>query len=125
MSDPGKVRIEYASTADVARFFPDKLPYRLQAYIAKAGDEVLGLGGLYYLNDTRVAFLTLTDAGKKHPVTLCRWVKIWLHRLQKSGIRTVNAVADPSIPSAVRFLTHFGFKPIDIIQGHTVYQWTP
>lgn len=118
-----RVEIVPATVEDLAVVFNGLPPSRTRAFAGKLDGRTLGVGGLYYLPDhTRAAFLVLSEEGRHYPRELYRATFWFLDLLKQEGVRSVIAVADPSIDKAEHFLKRIGFVPL-VINGQVVYQW--
>lgn len=104
-------------------FLGRPLPYRARAYTGLVDGEIKGIGGIAYLPDgTALAFLHLAEGAQRHAVTLHKTAKRLLAEAVRRGTRKIIAQADPHEPTAERWLTRLGFKPVTI-DGERVWIW--
>lgn len=126
MQESTRLEIVPATAEDAKVFFNGLPPYRLRAYAGRIDGRTIGIGGIYFLpSGLKAAFLVLSPEGKNYPVALCKAAKAFLKKLRDEGVRKIIAVADPGIPSAERFLLHFGFTPQGIANNQVIYEWLP
>lgn len=110
-----KVKIRPAVPSDFLQLIDRLPPYRVRAFTGAMGDEVLGIGGIAYLQDgAHGVFLLTSEKAKKFPVTLHKAGLMVLREARRLGIRKLVTLADPHIAPAERWLLRLGFEQIQI-----------
>ena len=118
-----KVVIRPATAADFAVLVEMPLPYRVRAFAAVRGDEVLGVGGLGFKPDgTVVAFVHAAPGAQRFKVAFHRAGLMAMAEARRLGLRRVVATAETQHPRAEAWLERLGFRP-RIIDGITVWVW--
>lgn len=93
-------------TPDImAEFYPE-IAYSVRGY-AEIDDAILGICGVYYADNTQVAFARFSDRLKRKKRSLLR---LAYTTINLCGPLTF-AVCDNEIPKADNFLKHMGFQP--------------
>jgi hypothetical protein len=90
------------------------------------GDEFLGLGGIGFTPEhKRLAFVFVTDEGRKHPVALHKAGRFVMQQARDMGFARLFAIADPTIEAADRWLERLGFHFLGVFgDGERFWQWT-
>jgi hypothetical protein len=117
------IEVRPSTSDDVARFFPDPLPWRIRAMTMLKDGVIVGIGGLAYLPDEAIGmFAKLTDEARKARISLHRAGLAMMGEVRMLGFERVVAMADPQEPAAERWIKRFGFEP-RLIEGKTVWVW--
>ena len=105
-----RLTIRPSTSADVAAWFDQPLAYRARCWTALKGGRIIGIGGVAVQHNQFVAFLKVSDEGRRHAVTLHKMGRRTLaFARDELGARKVFAEADPTIPAAERWLARLGF----------------
>lgn len=103
-----RVTIRPASLEDVCSFYSGcDVPVRMIAM--EIDGEVVGIGGLAWLDDGVFAISWLKDAARASPRSILRGAHIVQAMMEEHG-GLVYATPDPDEPTAVALLTHIGFE---------------
>lgn len=109
------------TAADVASFFPEPLPFRIQATTAELDGEILGIGGVGFRPDgTFVAFVRMSDAARRYPSAIHRAGLHAVAMMRSLELPLVVAEAQPDNPAACRWLERLGFRRWS---GKDFYVW--
>lgn len=84
-------------------------------------DEIVGIGGVYYIDGVPVAFSDMKPTLRPHKKSQAKACRILMQLLDKIGA-PVYAVACPAEPTAPYLLAKLGFKPTGVFgpQGETL-----
>lgn len=118
-----RVALRPTVAADLPQVLDRPLPFRIRAITAVIGTRVLAVGGLGYMPNGIVgAFLAQHPDFRNYPAAVHRAGIAGMKLIRESGERRVVAIADEIIPSARRWLVHFGFEAVTV-DGLTAYVW--
>lgn len=118
-----KIEIRPAKKADLDALLAEPLPFRVRAFAAYRGDELIGVGGLAFVPDGTIgAFLMIADNAKCYAVSLHKAGLKLMNEARKLGIKRVVALAQDDIEPAERWLMRLGFKPMTV-DGERVFAW--
>lgn len=97
--------------------------YRIRGWAAELDGELLGIGGITFPPGVLpIAFVHVTEQGRRHPVSLHRIGLAFMRELRTWGISRVAAAAQPDLPAAERWLIRLGFVATEI-DGQKVFIW--
>ncbi len=119
-----------ATQADIVAAFRSlyneerQIPVRVLAYTGRLGDKVIAVGGVaFYPNGARVAFLDITDEGRRYPLSLHRGAKKVLEQARRHGVKSVIVVDDEQVHDKTpNWLRHLGFVR-EQINGVRCFVW--
>lgn len=115
-----KIEVRPASREDIVAFCGD-CRQTVRAYVGVQNGEVIALGGLSFIRGRVVAFCDLGDQARHHPKTLHQVARRVMKKALDAGYKHVFALRDEGEPTAPRWLTRLGFRPID--ETERVYLW--
>lgn len=102
------------ATREDAIAFMGECRHTMKAFVAIHDGEPIALGGLAFIKGRVVAFCDLGDGqAKQRPKTLHKAALAVMKAALESGHRYVFAERDIEEPTAARWLSRLGFKPID------------
>ena len=104
------VTFRRATAADALAYYGKPAPFSFRGYVAELGDEVIGIGGVYYQDGTPIAFSEMRPAMRTHRKAIAKACRMLMQFLNQIG-GPVYAVACPTEPTAPRLLAKLGFKP--------------
>lgn len=115
-----KVEVRLATRDDlIARY--GSCDYTLLAYVGVVDGEVIGLGGVAFVQGRAIAFFDITDELRQMPVFLTKTALTVLRRARQLGHRHIFCGPEPGEPRARPWLERIGFKDI----GNGVLEWQP
>ena len=117
--------LRYATEADFVGFCELPLTYRVRAFAAVQGDEVLGVGGLAFMPDGVVgAFVHAKDEARRFKVAAHKAGLRAMSEARALGLRRVVAIACPNVEASERWLARLGFHTEgEIAAGGKVFIW--
>jgi len=118
------MRVEIVpASADDVQSIVGKPDWRVRGLAAKLNGEVLGVGGVTYLNDGTVgAFVAMKPEARKYPVAIHRAGLKMVEMFKSLGLHRVVALADENIEPAERWLMKLGFEPVEV-NGAKAFVW--
>lgn len=109
----GKVELQPACPADFQEVFETVPSIRTRSVTARIDGRVVGVGGVGYVKDgSVVAFAFITDELRKNKIALHKAGLKVIADAKRDGIKRLIAQASADVPSAVRWLERYGFKPV-------------
>ena len=113
-----------AIPSDFAALGLDNPDYRVRAFTAVLGDEVIGLGGIAYLpGGTHGAFVHAKPGAHRYKMTFHKAGLAAIAEARRLGIKRLVAMAEPGVEPAVRWLKRLGFHDEITVDGQKVYAW--
>ena len=113
-----KVEIRTATAADVQEFYGKPPLFSMRGFAGVWDGAVIGLGGVYRMDDRYVAFSDLKPEARNHLTDVLRGAKL-LKKLM-NNYEEVFAFPSEEEKNAKGFLEHLGFFPC----GRGLYRWT-
>lgn len=110
--------VEPATLDTMTRFYGHPPSRTARAIVARDGDRVLGVAGLYRAGDRHVAFIDMTDEVRARRRVIVLGARALRAMMAEAG-GPVHALADPHIEGSDRLLEHYGFEPLE----GRVYEW--
>ena len=99
-----------ATAADVEAFYSGPPRSSMRGWVAKHGDAVVAIGGVYYEGFRAIAFSEMSEAFRASRKDVARGCRILMQLI--SGISgPVYAVADPREPTSEALLRKLGWEP--------------
>lgn len=86
--------------------------HRAKTITALAGDRVLGVGGVIYINGELWASLQMAPEARRYPTAIHRAGLKAIELFRAIGARRVYANAQPDNPAAERWLERLGFSRV-------------
>ena len=118
---PSEIIFRQATEADATTYYGQRPPLSFRGYVAIKGDEVVGIGGVYYSGSARVAFSEFKPEMRSDRRALVKGTRM-LMRFIDTIKGPVYAVASQNEPTATNLLSRLGWKPTGIHgpQGETL-----
>ena len=103
-----------ATVGDFVSFLGAAPPWRCRAWAGEVGGSIVGMGGVSYPPHAvaPIVWADLTDAARRHAVTLHRHAMAFLRTLDHPRLL---CMADSEIEAAPRWLRRLGFIPTGIV----------
>ena len=122
---PAPVTLRAATREELLAAARGPLPDNTRGLAIVRGDQVLGVGGVAHVADYQLflAFASLTDEARRHPVAVHKAGKRSLQIAREMGAEWVVSVANGSVPAAARWLERLGYQAAgaDPLTGEQVY----
>lgn len=110
-----------ATAADALAYYGMPAPFSFRGYVAELSGELVGIGGVYYQNNTPIAFSEMRPTMRPHKKAIAKGCRMLEQFFDKIG-GSVYAVACPTEPTAPRLLAKLGFRPTGLFgpRGETL-----
>lgn len=117
------MKVTDATPADIQRFFGIKMPYHWEGIVAKEGNLITGIGGVYVEHSGRVmGWMHLTPFTRK--AIAFRYVIMYLRKLRDRGVDEISVKCDTNIGRAEAFLERLGFARTGNVEDNMeVWTW--
>jgi hypothetical protein len=120
---PDRVILRPATRADIDAIIDEPLRYRVRAWAAGRGGQLLAVGGFIFQPfDTVLAFLILAAPASSFALSLHKAGKHMMNEARRLRLRRVVATAEQGNPAAEPWLARFGFEPV-MIGTEKVWVW--
>jgi hypothetical protein len=107
-----RVELRPSRPEDFLALVGDLPPYRVKTLTAVAGERVLGIGGLIYINGELWASVQMAPEARQFRVAIHRAGLMAMRMIRASGARRVYAEAQLENAAARRWLLRLGFEPV-------------
>lgn len=115
------VKLFPATERDIIEFTGERPKKTVRAFVAKVGNRIVGIGGFTYYDTQAVAFLNVSEEGRKYPVLMIKLCKKVIAEFK--GPYLLCAIRDKGEPNSAKFLERIGFKFSQEHQGQEIFRW--
>lgn len=104
------IKFRNATTKDAHAFYGKAPSNTFKGVVAVKGEEVIGIGGVFYMQSHLVAFSDMKPEMRKYKKSIVKGVRLIMKMVKEAG-RPVYTIACPDEPTASKLLEGLGFKP--------------
>lgn len=93
---------------------PSGAPTRVVGFAGKIGGRVIGVGGVAFYPNVRIAFCDIGDEARKYKVSLHRAALMTIEKAKQMGVRRIVVTEDRMHEKTPHWLIRLGFEKMTV-----------